>query len=211
MLNDKNQIEKTLRILVFSDLHSYDRRDLEQLRNYNDYDCCVLLGDIPPQALNLIRDISNSTIFGILGNHDEPNQLERCDIINLNGRTITVNGVTFSGISGSHRYKNGNYVMLSQKESIIAAKELQPAEILISHDTAYRVMGRTDNAHCGLKGISKYIARNKIKINLCGHYHQNIKQKYKACTIRCVYGCSLINICQTTTRKWIIGEEKQLF
>lgn len=147
-----------------------------------EYDCCCLLGDIPDAALEIIKRIVQKPLFGILGNHDELSTLSRCEIPNLDGTSVTVNGVTIAGFGGSHRYKSGDYPMLTQKESIAAAKLCPKADILISHDTAYHamtrfalrarrpaapsaakrfniVLKRLDSAHCGLKGISKYIAK----------------------------------------------------
>lgn len=207
----QNPVNKFLRIMVISDLHSWSRQELGMIRDY-DYHCCVLLGDIPLQALELIHDVSHEQIFGVLGNHDEPDQLKRCGIPDLNGKVITVNGVTIAGLSGSHRYKDGNHVMLSQKESISAAKQLPPADILISHDTVYHIMGRKDNAHCGLKGISQYISNHKTKLNLCGHYHENSSKSYKGCEIRCVYGCSLIDFCSRMYKcERVSREVRQIF
>lgn len=206
----KDPEEINLRMLVIADLHSWNSRDIDKIRDF-DYHCCVLLGDIPPQALELIRDVSHEPIFGVLGNHDEPNQLECCGILDLNGKAITINGVTIAGISGSHRYKSGSCVMLFQNESIETAKRLPSADILISHDTVYRIMGRTDKAHCGLKGISRYIKSHNTKLNLCGHYHENSSRWYKGCEIRCIYGCSLIDFHLIRKCGLVSREIKQAF
>lgn len=188
-----NRVEKNLRILALADLHSWDRLTLETVRNYDfDYNSCVLLGDIPLNALIFLREIIEKPMLGVLGNHDELGQLERCGIENLDRKIVTINGVKIAGLSGSHRYKCGNYPLLTQRESIAAAKAIPAADILISHDTAYRLMGRNDAAHCGLKGISRYISRRKPLMNLCGHYHENTSKKYRKCEVRCVFGCSLI-------------------
>lgn len=188
-----NRGEKNLRILAIADLHCWDRLTLETVRNFNfDYNSCVLLGDIPLNALIFLREIIEKLIFGVLGNHDEFGQLERCGIENLDRKTVTINGVKIAGLSGSHRYKHGDYPLLSQRESIAATRKIPAADILISHDTAYRIMGRKDAAHCGLKGISKYISRYKPKFNLCGHYHENVSKKCGKCEVRCVFGCTLI-------------------
>ena len=114
---------------------------------------------------------------GVLGNHDDQGALERCGIYNLDRKVTVINGVSIAGIGGSHRYKNGDYPMLTQKESIDIAEHCPKADILISHDAAFHVMKRLDKAHCGLKGISEYISRNKPKLNICGHYHENILPK----------------------------------
>ena len=195
-----------IKILAIADLHDWSVDELELIRDL-DFDCCCLLGDIPDEALEIIKRLVHKPLFGVLGNHDEPSTLSRCGIQNLDGKSVTVNGVTIAGFGGSHRYKNGDYPMLTQKESIAAAKLCPKADILISHDTAYHAMKRLDNAHCGLKGISKYIARNKpgrntmlqsVRLNICGHYHENTHRKYKHCDILCVYRCALVTFPENT-------------
>lgn len=184
-------------ILAIADLHDWSVDELELIRDL-EYDCCCLLGDIPDAALEIIKRIVQKPLFGVLGNHDELSTLSRCGIPNLDGKSVTVNGVTITGLGGSHRYKSGDYPMLTQKESIAAAKLCPKADILISHDTAYHVMRQLDSAHCGLKGISKYIAKNKPGLNICGHYHENTRKKYKHCDILCVYRCALVTFPENT-------------
>lgn len=188
-----DRIENFLRMMVIADLHAWDKQELKLIKDY-DFHCCVLLGDIPLEALKIIRSIVvDESLFGILGNHDEPGALERCGITDLTGKAVTVQGVTIAGLSGSHRYKHGDYSMLTQRESVLVAKKLPAADILISHDTAYHVMGRKDSAHCGLQGISGYISHRKPKLNLCGHYHQNLSRSFRGCKIRCIYRCALVD------------------
>lgn len=185
----------SVKILAIADLHAWDRSELELIKNL-EFDCCCLLGDIPQAAIDEIRQLVHrqfKPIFGVLGNHDDQGALERCGIYNLDRKGTVINGVSIAGIGGSHRYKNGDYPMLTQKESIDIAEHCPKADILISHDAAFHVMKRLDKAHCGLKGISKYISRNKPKLNICGHYHENIRRKYKGCEIICVYRCALVS------------------
>lgn len=186
-----------MKILIITDLHDWDTSEIELISSL-EYDCCCLLGDIPETALKIIRQYVQTPLFGVLGNHDALTTLSNCGITDLNGRAATINGVTITGLSGSHRYKPGDYPMLTQEESIAAAAACPPGDVLISHDTAFGVMKRHDNAHCGLKGISKYIKRNKPKLNICGHYHENVRRKFKRCDILCVYRCALVSFPDNT-------------
>lgn len=186
-----------MKILAIADLHDWSANELELIRDL-EYDCCCLLGDIPDAALEIIKRIVQKPLFGVLGNHDELSTLSRCGIPNLDGKSVTVNGVTIAGLGGSHRYKSGDYPMLTQKESIAAAKLCPKADILISHDTAYHAMKRLDSAHCGLKGISKYIAKNKPTLNIFGHYHENFHGKFKRTELLCVYRCALVTFPENT-------------
>lgn len=188
-----------MRILIITDLHDWVISEIELIRGLK-YDCCCLLGDIPETVLKIIKQYVQTPLFGILGNHDALTTLSNCGIIDINGKFVTINGVTIAGLGGSHRYKPGDYPMLTQKESIAAAAACPPGDILISHDTSFGVMKRRDNAHCGLKGISEYIKRNKPTLNICGHYHENVHRKFKRCDILCVYRCALVSFPENTAK-----------
>ena len=186
-----------MRILVIADLHYWDKSELELIREL-DYDCCCLLGKIPETALNLIKQYVQTPLFGVLENHDALTTLSSCGITDVSGKSVAINGVTIAGLGGSHRYKPGDYPMLTQEESVTAAAACPHGDILISHDTAFGIMKRRDTAHCGLKGISKYIKQNKPKLNICGHYHENVRRKFKRCDILCVYRCALVSFPEIT-------------
>ena len=190
-----------IKILAIADLHNWSKSELELISGL-EYDCCCLLGDIPEVALNIIKRLvdTHKPLFGVLGNHDNLNSLSRCGIANLDGKSVTISGVTIAGLGGSHRYKKGDYPMLTQWESIKAAASCPRSDILISRDTAYHAMERLDDAHCGLKGISRYISRSKTGLNICGHYHVNdVKRRmYKGCDILCVHRCALVSFPENT-------------
>ncbi|MBR0484478.1 MAG: hypothetical protein IJJ69_06860 [Oscillospiraceae bacterium] len=78
-----------IKILAIADLHWFTSEELSKIKDA-EYDICVLLSDIPIDAIRSIK--------------------------NLNGEKPII-GI-FAGLSGSSRYKSGNYPMLDQKESI---------------------------------------------------------------------------------------------
>lgn len=178
-------------MLCIADLHSFDYEELAAIQNMK-YDICLLLGDIPQNALYLIKNINQKPLFGVCGNHDEWNSLKNVGIMDIHCKAISFEGVTIAGLGGCHRYKNGDYPMLTHKESVNLMKQIPKADILISHDAPYNFFGK-DVAHQGLKGISKYISKNKPKLNLCGHYHdENLYGVYRKCKVQCVYRFQII-------------------
>lgn len=180
-----------LTMLCIADLHSYDDEEIKKIQNM-EYDVCFLLGDIPLNALYAIKKFNAKPLFGICGNHDEWDSLSAVGIKDIHCKTISVGGYTIVGFGGSHRYKNGDYSMMTQKESIGLTKLLPKADILISHDAPYRFFGN-DIAHQGLKGISKYISKNKPQLNLCGRYHdENLSGVYRKCKVQCVYRFKIV-------------------
>ena len=113
-----------MKILCIADLHLCDKEALSIIKDI-DYDVLILLGDNPVDALQYIKKMNgNRRMFGVSGNHDEWETLDRNGIENIHGKVVNVNGVTFAGMGGSHRYKEGNYAMLTHEESIEIAKEI---------------------------------------------------------------------------------------
>lgn len=185
-----------MKILTFSDLHT---PCIEAISNINfnnlNYDICFTLGDLDFETLKTIQNNVKCSIYAVLGNHDEYNLLSDLNIQSIDRKKINVAGISFVGLSGSSRYKLDNKSMLTQKESIQVCKELEPADILISHDCAFGLYGsKSDNTHCGLKGISKYIKKYKPWLNIHGHYHQNKIIKCRNTTDICIYGCAIITL-----------------
>jgi len=184
--------------LFISDLHHWKPEELikiKAMRESGAYDVCVLLGDIPELALKLIKTHNAETpLFGVAGNHDDWNTLAECGIADIHGKAITVNGITVAGFGGSNRYKNGDYAMLTQKESIAASRAIPKADFLVSHDTMYKAFAEKDPAHIGLKGISKYVKRAGIKLNICGHYHTQTARRRNGCTVHCVYRFAVMRV-----------------
>lgn len=186
-----------MKILVFSDLHGIPTDDeMCCIPPSDNYAFCVSLGDNPPKAITKIQKYVNKPFYGIAGNHDTWETPKISGISDIHGKVIQHNKLLFAGFGGSHRYKSGEFAMMTQAESIEAAGMLPHCDVLFSHDTMYGELGAvSDNAHCGFKGISKYVEENNIKVNICGHYHVNksIVSTNGCCKIICVCGCALMD------------------
>ena len=163
---NKHNNYNSINILVIADCHHLKEEEIEKVKNLQ-YDACLLLGDISGNYLDMIlKYVPIEKIYGILGNHDEYGLLESRNISNIHSKVINVNGVRILGFEGSSRYKNGNIPMYSQEESIKILKKCEMADILVSHDSPYQLYSKSnDKAHCGLKGITKYIKKNKIYLS----------------------------------------------
>ena len=193
-----NKIGKynNINILVIADCHHLKEEEIAKVENLQ-YDVCFLLGDINGNYLDMIlKYIPIEKIYGILGNHDEYGLLESRNITNIHSKIININGTRILGFEGSSRYKTGNIPMYSQEESIKLLKKCEKADILVSHDAPYQLYCKSnDMAHCGLKGITKYLNKHRVFLNIHGHHHINTQLKLKNITnIIGVYRCALIRI-----------------
>lgn len=180
-----------IRLLAIADLHWYTDEELSAVKDL-DFDICVLLGDIPVNAVKLIKKYSgNKPVIGIAGNHDDWNTPELGGAENIHGKYAEYFGCSFAGFSGSVRYKNGEYPMFTQRASLKFGNNLKKADILLSHDSGYHLFGR-DKPHSGLLGIDFYNLKNRVKLNICGHHHMpKVKKRFGTVTI-CVFRCALI-------------------
>jgi len=189
-----------LRILFITDTHNclaYTDKYINYLKSFQptDYDICLVLGDISGLDIDAIKEIvPNEKLFGIAGNHDSADIMDINGITNINGKVIDCNGVKIAAIMGSNRYKQGNYGMMTQEESIELAKNMEEADILVSHDKAY-IWDRKDTVHDGLKGITYYIYKHRIPIHIHGHLHEEFDETLKNGTRSiCLYQIKLLNL-----------------
>ena len=81
--------------------------------------------------------------------------------------------------------------MFTQRESLKLGNMLQKADILLSHDSMYHLIGK-DKLHLGLLGIDLYNLKNRVKLNICRHYHTATVKKRFGTTAVCVFRCALI-------------------
>ncbi|MBP3858104.1 MAG: metallophosphoesterase family protein [Ruminiclostridium sp.] len=183
--------ENEIKLLAAADWHWYENRELEQLKKI-DFDICVTLGDIPINALRALKAISaDRPMIGIAGNHDDWDTPEHGGAENISGKSVYYCGYDFAGLSGSALYKYGDYPMLTQRESLEICHKIDKADIFLSHDSMYHLIGK-DKPHAGLLGIDYYNIKNRPKLNLCGHHHVSGEyMRYGIKTI-CVFRCALI-------------------
>lgn len=183
----------TLQLLCIADLHGYSPEKIASIQKLT-YDVCLLLGDIPHEALLAIREANGSRpIYGICGNHDDWQSLERAGIPDIHCKSIQAGEYTIAGFGGSHRYKSGDCAMMTQKESLLFIKQCPAADILISHDGPYKLFGN-DVTHLGLQGLSRYISKKKPRYHFCGHYHRNMTAVFHKCHVQCIYGFQILTI-----------------
>lgn len=182
-------------ILVFTDTHGHlglrDDLIIEQ-----DYDLCLTLGDVSVDDLYTIKEIiGNKPIFGVLGNHDYYNNLERRNIPNLNGKLLKCDDIKIIGVEGCTKYKN-EQPGFTDEEGDLFVDKLPCADILISHDIPYGSLGvEHSRVHCGSTYLNKYLIKNNCPVILSGHNHTNTIVTMKNGTkVVETYFCNIVHI-----------------
>lgn len=166
-------------ILCISDLHNgLPVEGISIIRQaVHSYDAIITLGDIPLDALSIIGQISNEAsipITGVMGNHDSNDVLQRAGIQELSCTDVTeIAGMRLVGLSGTIRYKRGDYVMLEQEEAENIIAGMPPAPILASHDCCEKSPLCYGMAHSGMPGLCCYMEKERTAIHIHGHVHKN--------------------------------------
>jgi len=79
---------------------------------------------------------------------------------------------------------------------------MDKADILISHTSPYGIYGEDDSSHIGLKGISKYIYDNDIKLNIHGHFHEDrVVLMDDGTVVIGIYGAAIISTKDYSVKK----------
>lgn len=197
--NAKELKRYNLKILFIADTHNCLKNDnevLNYIKEQNNYDYCILLGDHSASDLEeILKIIPLNKICGVLGNHDSWEKYNNYGIDNINGNIININGVKIAGIGGSFKYKNTeDYVLYTHEESIEIANKMEEADILVTHDKAF-TEDNHNPTHDGLKGITEYIYKNHIALHIHGHLHEENEQILKNGTKSiCLYMAKIIEL-----------------
>ena len=151
----------------------------------DDCDLVIMLGDHSITDIKIVETLGKP-IYRISGNHDV--QYDGLNTIDFHNKLIE-NNVSFVGWQGSSMYKHGQVYGYTQKESLVVYKTMPKATILFAHDGEYQ--SDKDDAHCGLKGITKYLKKKKPVTFIHGHLHNRKHYTLYNTDCYCTYGVVL--------------------
>lgn len=186
-----------LKILFLADLHYVNLKDwidfLNKYKNSNEYDLLITLGDIDHLLMKSLQENIKKPMGGVLGNHDYFDDLPYFGIKDLNCKAVKFQETTICGLQGSIKYKNSDYPLYTQNESIDMCKKLPHTDIFISHSPPKGIHDRKDFAHNGLMGITNYIKKQKPKYCFHGHIHEDRITNFKKTIIISIYGGAIFD------------------
>lgn len=145
-------------------------------------DLIITLGDLEYTQIAELDFINDIPKIGVYGNHCTPGYMEQLGIIDLHLKTVELNGITFGGFEGSHRYKKDEFAkMYTQEEALGLMVDFPYVDVFIAHSPPAAINDEDDPAHQGLLALRHYLDRCKPKYFLHGHTYptqENIVTEY---------------------------------
>ncbi|OQY19565.1 MAG: metallophosphoesterase [Anaerolineaceae bacterium 4572_32.1] len=179
-----------MKILTVSD-HVVEAIYSSRIRErFGDVDMVLSCGDLPYSYLEYIVSMLNVPCFFVHGNHDHPEYTANGRTltqpggwINLDERTVKINGILLGGLEGSIRYKPRAPFQYTESEMSYKVWSMTPAllmnrilygrylDILITHSPPHGIHDGEDWPHRGFDAFLKLMARFRPRYLLHGHKH----------------------------------------
>lgn len=186
-----------MKILFVADLHFVDYRSWQEFLQIDKekIDTIITLGDMDIVFIqSLQKNFNDKLIFGVQGNHDCVGDLDYLGITDLHGKTVQINDLTIAGVEGCVKYKYEKDTPIHTQEEIVElCKNLQPSDIIVSHNSPYDIHDKPGLAHEGYEGLLNYIDKNHPKYCIHGHQHKRIATKYDDTIVLGVYGAIILD------------------
>ena len=95
------------------------KKSIRQTVSEEKIDLIITLGDLEYTQISELDFIKDIPKIGVYGNHCIPGYIDLLGITDLHLKTTTINGLTFGGFEGSHRYKKDEFAkMYTQEEAL---------------------------------------------------------------------------------------------
>jgi len=140
-------------------------------------DLIVTLGDLEYVQIAELGSIHHIPKIGVYGNHCTPGYFEQLDITDVHLKTVEVNGVSFGGFEGSHRYKKDTFAkMYTQEEASFLMKNFPYVDVFIAHSSPATINDEEDPAYHGLIALKQYLDEERPRYFFHGHTYPNEAQ-----------------------------------
>lgn len=147
------------------------------------YDLIISCGDLRPDYLSFIVDMSRTPLLYVPGNHDgryEKRPPEGCDCID--DKLVVYRGLRILGLGGCRRYHPGPH-QYTDREMRRRIRKLRwklwwhgGVDLVVTHAPPEGVGDDEDIAHRGFGAFLKLMDKYKPKYLLHGHTHLNYQQ-----------------------------------
>ena len=147
------------------------------------YDLIISCGDLPPDYLSFICDMSRTTLLYVPGNHDgryDKRPPEGCDCID--DKLVVYRGLRILGLGGCRRYHPGPH-QYTDREMRHRIRKLKwklwwmgGVDVVVTHAPPEGIGDDEDIAHRGFAAFLKLMDKYKPKYLLHGHTHLSYRQ-----------------------------------
>lgn len=174
-----------MRIYAVADIHAKTQR-LELIRsNIKSHrpDVLVVAGDIfnylHPDPVLQSLDEMGVPMLAVRGNSD-PVYVSRCfngypNIRLLNAGRITLNGISFAGLSGTIPVPFRSRIAFREKRLMEKIRPMiDPETVLVAHPPPYGVLDRVGKKfHAGSALVRDLVIQIRPRLLICGHIHED--------------------------------------
>lgn len=196
-----------MKALVISNLYDilYDELDKILIREKNEYEAIIFLGNIDVSILKhikyfLIKNDITKHLIGVEGNDDIEGTLESIGIKNIHLKYKSLNGKKLTGFSGSIKSNEpSTHPTYTQSQAYELINRLNACDILITHNTP-RGFEETF-IESGFGALTDYIKVKEPSICLCSHKHLNSINLYNSTYIIGINGIAIIDFDLFTLNK----------
>jgi uncharacterized protein len=152
-------------------LHYSDHQDERLSEFFDQSDILIATGDLSGFDFSSIENrIQEKPSFGVYGNHDAPEYLERLGIQNVHLKIVDFNGMKIGGYQGCPRYKDGGGPQYTEEEAIRDLANFPAVDILLLHAAPRGLLDTPgDPVHTGSQAVRDYVDSTKPKYIFCGH------------------------------------------
>lgn len=150
-----------------------------------DTDLAIGCGDLPAYYLDFIVSTLDVPLFHVNGNHSIPEDRktnQHNGSLDLHCRVVEYHGITFAGVEGCLRYKEGpfqytqagmwlNVINLVPPLLMNKIKYGKYLNVFITHAPAWGIHDQPDLTHQGIKAFRWLINRFQPDYHIHGHVH----------------------------------------
>ena len=166
-------------------LHYSDHKDDKLNEFFNQAEILIATGDLSYfDFIDIENKIKDKPSFGVYGNHDAPEYLERLGIQNVHLKVVDFNGFKVGGYQGCPRYKHGGGPQFTEDEAKRDLANFPQVDILLLHVAPRGLLDTPgDPVHTGSQIVRDYVDRTLPKYIFCGHDSPSEELDYKGIKI----------------------------
>jgi Icc-related predicted phosphoesterase len=176
-------------------LHYSDQPAPDFLKLYSTAQILITTGDLSLFDFPGLEDMKNKIpAFGVYGNHDSGQYLEKLGIINLHNKVYDYAGLTWGGFEGCIKYKESG-IMYTENEAEIWAENFPRVDVLLLHAGPLGLLDDPgDEVHTGSAAVKRYVIEKKPKFVFCGHQYSNDQMQSESTRFYRTFGARILDL-----------------